>query len=503
MSETVLHHVLWGQNPPHSETDLELMQEHLLRGDTVHALVCRAELPTCDVNPEHSVRGCLTCIGGRRRGFDLLQRGPGRLEVHAALRLEASDRAALAAVPRRFPDLAALEGFTFGELDAGLAALSSVVSTLRDPAPSVELHADLIEHYLLGACSTYLSALRWVAALRPTRAYVYNGRFAMQRAFLRACVASRVPCFVHERGSTLAKYDLCQDVMPLDIRHIERQIRAAWAAAGPAEAGAIGRRFYEDLARGRSYNWIPYVEAQDPRLLPHHWPEGRRKVAIFLSSEDEFVAIGRDWRNPVYRGQAEGLAALLEDLRRDDVHVYVRCHPNSAKSRDRALLRLLERGDHGNATIIRPESPVSTYALLRAADVVVTFGSTVGIEATFWRRPSVLLGMSLYRCLDGTYNPATHDDALRLLRDPALAPRPLEAALMYGHYIATFGNDFKHFEPTGISKGRFRGHPTEPVPNVLTAAAGSLAPRFGSFRSARRGVRKVLRSVTAAWLRRP
>jgi hypothetical protein len=49
---------------------------------------------------------------------------------------------------------------------------------------------------------------------------------------------------------------------------------------------------------------------------------------------------------------------------------------------------------------IGPESDVDSYALMKRADVVVTYGSTSGVEAAFLERPSVLMGPSSYSLLN-------------------------------------------------------------------------------------------------------
>jgi hypothetical protein len=43
-----------------------------------------------------------------------------------------------------------------------------------------------------------------------------------------------------------------------------------------------------------------------------------------------------------------------------------------------------------------PHSTVDSYALMRAADVVFTYGSTSGVEAAFLDRPVIVMGPSAY-----------------------------------------------------------------------------------------------------------
>lgn len=454
----VLHYLPWGLRTPHPETDLELVQEHLLRGDTVRVLVCNASFASCDLSLERRLTLCVGCVHRRREGLGLLDPGPGRLEQGSVLNLTPADRAELAGIRTHFGSLEELAAFTFRGFDAGLAVLSSLASSLRNPRPQVDEHARTIRDLLLSACAVYLSTRNWIAQDAPDLAYVYNGRYSAHRAFFRACQAAGITCATHERGATLDKYALFPDVLPHDLAFLERRFRSSWRAAPAEDARRVGARFFEDRAKGIIYNFRSFTAGQHDGL-PEPWVESSRKVAVFLSSEDEFVAIGPEWANPLYADQWAGLFAILRDLRDEpNLHVYVRCHPYSEFVQDDNFARLREvAAASARVTVIEPASPVSTYRLLLAADRIITFGSTVGIEATYWRKPSILAGMSEYRALGGTYNPSTHAELMDLLRADSLAPKDLEAALMYGYDMSVNGIPFKHFEPTGAGTGRFRG----------------------------------------------
>jgi hypothetical protein len=87
---------------------------------------------------------------------------------------------------------------------------------------------------------------------------------------------------------------------------------------------------------------------------------------------------------------------------------------------------------------------------------VLTFGSTVGIEAVFWGTPSIHAGVSYYHHLGGTYNASSHEDVIALLKAD-LPPKDRTAAFVYGYYLNTYGIPFKYFQATGVGAGRFKG----------------------------------------------
>ena len=120
--------------------------------------------------------------------------------------------------------------------------------------------------------------------------------------------------------------------------------------------------------------------------------------------------------------------------------------------------------DLPGVTVIPPESEVSTYELMRAADVVVSSGSTAGVEATFWGKPSVLAGRSLYSGLGACHEPESVEELLDMLEDPALGQADHEGALRYGFFQATRGEPFRYFESRDVFDGHFKGVQVTPSP---------------------------------------
>jgi hypothetical protein len=144
----------------------------------------------------------------------------------------------------------------------------------------------------------------------------------------------------------------------------------------------------------------------------------------------------------------------------------VRWHPNltSCGPGEREVVDRIIVETGSQATHYAPESPIDSYALLETADVVVTFGSTIGIESTYYGRPSVMLGRCLYQGLGSCYEPATHEEAVALIRQP-LKPLPRLGALQYGLYIKCRGNlAFEHLHREADKGWRLGDTPILPPP---------------------------------------
>jgi hypothetical protein len=171
-------------------------------------------------------------------------------------------------------------------------------------------------------------------------------------------------------------------------------------------------------------------------------PALRRRIGIFVSSEDELTALD-DFRNPVYEHQLDAFRAIVDHEWDASTHLFVRSHPN-LRGLDNTQTRLIRwAGSTDHTTVIPPESDVDTYSLAEACDVVVSFGSTVGIEAAHWGTPSVLVGRAVWEDL-GVLRPSSHTEVIRLLKDPG----PSRAnALPYGYMQRSWGLPFQHYSP--------------------------------------------------------
>jgi hypothetical protein len=116
-----------------------------------------------------------------------------------------------------------------------------------------------------------------------------------------------------------------------------------------------------------------------------------------------------------------------------DLHFYLRIHPNLKGVTHRDHMDLYQLKQYPNITIIPPESMVSTYALMDACEKVVTFGSTTGVEASYWGKPSILVGRSYYEMLDACYHVKSKEELAEALK-AQLAPKDRLGADKYGYF---------------------------------------------------------------------
>jgi len=476
----------YATNTPHFETDLELAHTHADAGDRVTILTCGGEMESCDPNPHHDPPRCAKCMGRRDCGLELL---PPSIATERFYRLTDEDRDDLAELQTRFDNHDELKDLKAGDFDIGYAALSSLISATRDPEVDLAVHATPLRGMLRAAWTVHRSMCRYLDTHDVDRVYLFNGRFAPMRAVLRACQERGVECFTHERARDPSRYWLVQNTMSHDVRVMNGLIWDAWHAAGAdSDREAVARAWYE--ARARSELKDGFNRDQSAGRLPSDWDEGKKNITIFVSSEDEYAAISDDWKSLLYDSQIDGIHAIIDSLadHPGDLHLYIRAHPNMALL-DNVQTRAIARLDAPFVTVIPPADPADTYEMMRNSASVISFGSTTGIEAVYWGVPSILAARSMFRDFGVTYNPATHEELIELLRRD-LEPRPVEPALVYAYFWPQFGVPFKYFASDGFYSGRFKGVRIRPTKAALM--------RIGLLRLVdhRRVLRHIRRSAT-------
>ncbi|MEX1189847.1 MAG: hypothetical protein WED33_11360 [Bacteroidia bacterium] len=440
----------------HYETELEIILNHQEKGDTVTQLVCNKDLPSCDNNPYHHAEACERCVSKRFNGYKILKKRP---ILKSFLNLKDADKKRISEIPTKFNTVEELQGLWVDNYDIGYSIASSLISISRNPKP--ELEQRLLERYIISCAGVYFSVINYLKENPTDILYTFNGRLSHTKAVLRACNKMNVTCLLHERGNSLGYYSLFENTSIHDLLNTHQLVEKSWIEADPEERVKTASQWFQTRIGGKMQNWFSFLKNQVFELPPD-WDAKKRNIIICNSSEDELASLGDEWKNPLYDNQLEGISRIIEDGKAlPNTHFYLRIHPHLAKV-DNADSRALHAMKAPHLTVLPASSLISTYHLVQKADKVLTFGSTIGIEATFMRRPSITAGKSFYYYLDATYTPKTHAELMNLISSD-LQPKEIEGALKFAYFFGTFGMPFRHYKPEDFDKGSIRGEIIKPT----------------------------------------
>ncbi|GAA5510434.1 hypothetical protein [Novipirellula caenicola] len=478
---------------PHLETTLEIAQKHLDMGDKVTICFWYGELPYHEpwgpTNP--SVRpGAAFHRGLQRLGSDV------RVIEHLGLSDSLKNELANEASELPLTTIENLKSSRWRGMDLGMGVVSSLVSRFKSPDLDVHKHCEIVRDAILAFMLAYEAADQVLKSGHYDLAYFFNGRFCSTRGIMRATQANETEFRIQERGCDPAHYCLLTDVPHNRVR-LQQNILKFWDQHSEEYRDEHARAFFEGRRQGGSHGWPSFTSHQD-QGVPAEFRKAKHLLSYFCGSDDENVAIGDAFAQQGFETQAEAVLALLDAMKsQPDCHLAIRVHPHlrSKSEESRAFWDNLPRGE--NVTVIAADSPINSYDLIDASDLVITYGSTVGVEAAYYGKPVLLLGSSFYDQLDVAHQAYTSERIQNFLADAAQwTPRSQDASLKYGFYANKHGVPFDYYEPSDFFYGEFRGQNlfAEPVVAAHHQAHG-LAGRFT------RRTRKVFRSLLPKPLR--
>ena len=458
MAKKILVATLYESGAIYHAANLESAMQHWEQGHEVTFLNCRARNYFCEYNPKGNRMQCYVCKMQNRRGLKAFPSNVNHIFLDELLSTD--DLKVIDSLSEEAIDKGIAEDTTYEEFDWGRGILSTMISRTRDNKLNLNEYPIETSNIARSSMGAYFALSNLFKNKRFDKVYLHNGRHAMLRAILRACEKFEIPYGTTEGGQDLRHYGVFENAMPHSISPKIAEINRLWNNATD-EREAIGASFYKRKIVGNSTTAgtiQDYTGEQTSGMLPEDWDPKKHNVVIFNSSEDEYASIGDEWSLQFYDDQLDGINRIGQSLSKCDEHlrIYLRVHPN-LKDVTNEFTRGISKLTNSKIIVIPAESKISSYELMFRCNTVLSFGSTIGIEAVYWNKPSILLGQSFYRLLGGTYTPDSHSQLMDLLCVP-LKPKNRLPALIYGYYLMTFGKEYKH---TIIRKTRqditFRG----------------------------------------------
>lgn len=440
------------------------MEEHLVAGDEVTVLTCDAALKACDANPWNSLSHCLACMGLRS---DLLKMLSAPIRKLPLVSSEYSQEV-FADIPQ-FKTLDELRNFERYNVGIGSDIISSLITVTGSVYPCPIEHRRLIECYIRDFWAVYQTAVNYLDQFNFDRVYIFNGRFVPARAWIRACESRNITYVTQERLGSPDRVWKIENNGIHDPTPYPARIREFWEVyESDPKTRSEGKDFFEERPKGQLTGWYSFVTEQNAEQLPADWDASKQNIAIFASTESEFMGLPEYFLCEAFSSQSAVCSEIAQMIlqKNSDIHFYLRIHPNSKED----VIRWWEDEmweKLPNVTIIPPESPVSSYTLMWSCQKTVAWLTTMGVEATYWGKPSILLGRAFYGGIGAAYEPQSLAEAVDLIATRNLDPKPKENALAYGAFNRCGIPKLPFSEAITACKLTFKGQQPNAHPDIL------------------------------------
>ena len=299
---------------------------------------------------------------------------------------------------------------------------------------------------------------------------VFNGRFPWTRGAEHHFRESGSKILYHERGPSKDRFYV-STVEPQRRVSRQRECRVIWERCGASEeACRIGRSFFEAQRAGSDQNWVSFTSNQTQGLSSRLIREARSRsgsgkvVVYFSSSENELLAIKDFWNKECHKdfewqNQREAIAYLARACAEFGHQLIIRIHPHMRKKTDIVReewdsMSFLSDSERNVVMIIPSFSRASSYELIDEADFVVAEGSTIGVEAVYWNKPTILMGHSFYDEIGVTLSKVyTYQELLVSLGGKQSFIVDPDSCLIYGYYMKMHGIRHSIYKPRSLFKG--------------------------------------------------
>ncbi len=424
--------------------------EQLIKSDhDIRVVRCGGVLQNCYFNRSHNIFACASCQSRENKILELTQ-----LDHNQIFTIKNEDLDELN-IPH-FSNLSELQSFSFKNINIGRGVASSIISHTRDFEINSSKYHLIIENELRKAANVTLYFANLIQSWQPDVIYLFNGRFAEVYPLLELAKNFSIPYYCIEAGAG-ENYHLFKNSLPHSIKGRTNIMNEIWEKHNPMQRDQAAKAYYITKRTGSEQYEKSYTNKQIKNLLPGDFNSSKINVAIFNSSEDEVKTID-EWQHNLYATQNDAIKRLCEQLKEhENIHFYLRVHPNLTNV-DNSQLKGINSMDYSNLSIIAPDSRISSYALMEACDKILTFGSTMGIEATFWGKPSILYGKSYYMYTQATYLPNDLDELLSLIKNSSLQPKLKQTTYPYGLFLTSYGKPAQHFKHNGKTDSVFKNH---------------------------------------------
>ena len=436
---------------PHYETELELMKEHIIKGDKVYVLHCKGELKSCFANFKDYKSICYSCQRRFKNGIKFMN---NKVKI---INYPLENNKFYNVIPDVFENIEQLKLFKIGFAELGICTASSLITAInKEHLLDTIIYKDIIAREINNAYYVYLSFKELISNLKPDLVYLFNGRFSTVLPALNACEEMNINYITHERGGKIGYYTLYKNTIPHNLENISSEIKQIKNFIPEAEYKSDGCAFFEDRRKRIVHSWWSFTKNQIYNYLPENFNNNRINITFFNTTIEEYAAI-RCWKKPIriYKDEIDAICNILDSFSTSQYHFYLRVHPNLTGLNNSQTQRINSlKNKYFNLTIIPAESKIDSYALMDNSNKVITFGSTTGVEACYWGIPSILLGIALYKDLDCCYIPRSHEEVINLLNNE-LIPKSKNEAILYGYWELNRGYKFKYFNHTDLNTVKY------------------------------------------------
>jgi len=355
-----------------------------------------------------------------------------------------------------------LKNLDYKQYKIGIGIASTLITYLRNsnPFPLNERETKECIEQINSSIKSVLYAETILDKYKYDCIVLLNGRLSCENAIKQVAYRKNLEVYFHESAFINTRY-FFENYMPHNFKERKKEMERMNKEVDESILSSLGKDFFQRKTKGEGVYENSYTKNQKPRLsialsdlINKKRIEKRKIISFFTSSDDEYEAIqgaNLRYKNWVSQGMAiRKISQIVKDL---GYYMIVRVHPNltnkhqSEKSRWIQHKTFIEKnGFHW----INEDDPESSYKLIEESDLIITSGSTIGLESIYLGKPSITIAECYYDSVIADAKICNCPEELKKLlaqQETFNKPRANQVEI-YGAWAMGYFPEYNHLIPT-------------------------------------------------------
>jgi hypothetical protein len=252
---------------------------------------------------------------------------------------------------------------------------------------------------------SFYSSLNHLEKFNPDEVYIYNGRIYRYQPMLRLAQSKMKSEDIYTYEFPLFGF---QNMMIVnknyfaDLKNISNELLKVSTEKNIlfSKKESVAQNWIKNRETGKNYklDFYPWKKNQISGTLPVEFDKLNFNISYFMSTETEFFGIPENEKDFAFKNNLDIIEKILKKIKhKSNVFLSVKTHPlvdNDSKINLNKLLRL--KNQYSNMLIIEPTSATDSYHLIKNSNLIIVMGSTIGIEAAFYKKNVISTSNSPY-----------------------------------------------------------------------------------------------------------
>lgn len=283
----------------------------------------------------------------------------------------------------------------------------------------------------------------------------FNGRFCEDVAFKTAAQRLNLNYKVYDFKKAGSYYEFNNSALHNVYENCSRAKK--YYLHDRKRAYAVAEEFVSKKLIGEATYEKSYTSKQKYGVIQNLIDERKVNISVFPSSDDEYRFLAGDWGVPIVKDQVVEIKNLAKTLG-PEFNIIVRMHPNMIDMARELYDRYLDLQSLPNIHLIDAASSASTYELMSRTEFVVSFCSTMGVEATFAKKKSISIGGSPYHALPVTEKAYSGAECAELIKKNKIKIKSKLSAIIWMNYLWKYSQENPYIRETRIEENNQRGN---------------------------------------------